>query len=116
MFPLSWMIGGGLILVLLTGGAAYIKGHSDGATKANYACEIRVGKMRAAIDEQNKLMENENIAWRARLNKVEEENNAKATQREAEFAEMQSRFKAYSSTLGNQRECVVGRDDARRLH
>jgi hypothetical protein len=116
MFPISWLIGGGLLLALLTGGAAYIKGHSDGATKANYACEIRVGKMRAAIDEQNKLMENENKAWRARLNKVEEENNAKATQREAEFAEMEARFKSYSSTLGNQRECVIGRDDARRLH
>jgi hypothetical protein len=116
MFPYSWILGGGLLAIIAVGTGMYVKGSHDGATHARYACELRVALLQKAITDQNKHLETAVEGWRLRLEHVEEDNNAQAVQREKEFAEMEARFKAYTSTLGVQPQCIVDHNDAQRLH
>jgi hypothetical protein len=99
-------------LLAASHGYAYVQGRSDGAAKANLACEQRVNRLEAAYEEQAKKIDAINKAWKDALDMFIDSEAQRAKQRQDELDAANAKLDEYEKQIsGDKAKCVLDQSD-----
>jgi len=93
-------------------GYMYLQGRSDGGAKEALKCEVRVGKLQAAYDEQAKRIDALNKAWQDALDAFIEGEAQRAKDRQKELDDANANLDEYESKLSaGKNACLLDQSD-----